>query len=387
MMHILCKKDMRRTQKPPLQCSEEQKSRLETLAKSRTAPWREVQRAGILLKYMEGNTITAIAEHFGTNRPLVERCLNKALAFGVERGLKDLSGRGVKAKITDDARSWVLSIACQSPVTLGYAQETWTYSLLKEHIRQNCKEAGYGMLSRIDKGVLHGILEKGKIKPHKISYYLEKRDEQFDVKMAEVLHVYKQVEITNALDLSDRAITTISYDEKPGIQAIQNIAAQLLPVPGGTYPTIQRDYEYKRLGTLSLLAGIDLHTGIIIPLVRDRHRSLEFIEFLTEVDKQYPEDWLIRIVLDNHSSHVSKETQAYLKTRLGRFEFIFTPKHGSWLNMIEMFFSKLTRSVLRHIRVQSKAELKSRIYQGIAAFNNDPVVFAWKYKMDGVNVK
>jgi len=97
--------------------------------------------------------------------------------------------------------------------------------------------------------------------------------------------------------------------------------------------------------------------------------------------------WLIRIVLGNHSSHVSKETQVYLKTRLSRFEFIFTPKHGSWLNMIEMFFSKLTRSVLGHIRAQSKAGMKSRIYQGIAAFNNDPAVFPWKYKMDDVNVK
>lgn len=377
---------MRKTGKPMLRCSVEEKRRLEVLAKSKTAPWREVQRAGIMLMYMEGKTITAIAEHFRTNRPLVERCLNKALAFGVEQGLKDLSGRGVKPKITDDARSWVLSIACQSPVSLGYAQETWTYSLLKAHIRQHCKAAGYEMLSRIDKGVLHGILEKGKIKPHKINYYLERRDEQFEEKMAEVLHVYKQVEMTNSLNLTDRAITTISYDEKPGIQAIQNIAAQLLPVAGGDHPTIQRDYEYKRLGTLSLLAGIDLHTGIIIPLVRDRHRSFEFVEFLTEVDKQYPEDWLIRIVLDNHSSHVSKETQAYLKTKLGRFEFIFTPKHGSWLNLIEMFFSKLTRSVLRHIRVQSKEELISRILQGIAQFNNDPVVFRWKYKMEEVDI-
>lgn len=377
---------MRKTQKPALRCTDEEKSRLAALAKSKTAPFREVQRAGILLKYMEGESITAIAAHFRTNRPLVERCLDKAIAFGVDRGLKDLSGRGVKAKITDDARSWVLSIACQFPRSLGYAQETWTYSLLKEHIRQHCKEAGYEMLSKIGKGVLHGILEKGKIKPHKINYYLEKRDEEFETKMAEVLHVYKQVEMTNVLDLPDRAITTISYDEKPGIQAIKNIAAQLSPVPGGAHPGVGRDYEYKRLGTLSLLAGIDLHTGVIIPLVKDRHRSVEFIEFLNEVDKQYPEDWLIRIVLDNHSSHVSKETQAYLKTKLGRFEFVFTPKHGSWLNMIEMFFSKLTRSVLRHIRVDSKVELKKRILQGITEFNQSPVVFTWKYKMDEVEL-
>ena len=116
--------------------------------------------------------------------------------------------------------------------------------------------------------------------------------------------------------------------------------------------------------------------------VRDRHRSREFIEFLTEIDKEYPKDWKIRVILDNHSSHVSKETKAWLLTKPGRFEFVFTPKHGSWLNMIEMFFSKIARSFLRHIRVDSKQELIDRIYQGIHAINEEPVVFKWKYKME-----
>ena len=96
------------------------------------------------------------------------------------------------------------------------------------------------------------------------------------------------------------------------------------------------------------------------------------------------DDWIIRIVLDNHSSHISKETQKYLKTRPNRFHFIFTPKHGSWLNLIESFFSKITRSFLRHIRVDSKEELVNRIYQGIDEINQDPVVFRWRYKMDEI---
>jgi transposase len=140
---------------------------------------------------------------------------------------------------------------------------------------------------------------------------------------------------------------------------------------------LKRDHEYKRLGTVSLLAGIDLHTGIVIPLVRERHRSREFIEFLMEVDKQYPPDWKIRIILDNHSAHVSKETTKWLLSKPGRFEFVFTPKHGSWLNMIEMFFSKIARSLLRHIRVDSKKELIDRIYQGIKDINKEPVIFRW----------
>jgi len=372
---------MRKSKKPKLQINSEGLKKLQKLSVSRTASHRSVIRSKILLKYHAGNTETQIAKALNTNRPLVGRTVNKALAYGYEQGIKDLPGRGVKPSITDDAKSWVLSIACSKPEEYGYSYETWTYSLLKKHIRGHCREAGYDCLQKIDKGVLHGILSRGNIKPHKISYYLERRDEEFDAKMAEVLEVYREIALINDGKLKeDTGRTTISYDEKPGIQAIRNIAPQLQPVPG-KHPTIKRDHEYERLGTVSLLAGIDLHTGKIIPVVRERHRSCEFIELLTEIDKSYPDDRKIRLILDNHSSHVSKETTRWLLSKPGRFEFVFTPKHGSWLNMIEMFFSKIARSFLRHIRVETKQDLIDRIYKGIDEINREPVIFRWKYKI------
>jgi len=374
---------MRKSKKSPLHISNEDMKVLEKLSVSRTAPHREVIRANILLKYYAGKTITQISRELDTNRPLIERCINKAIGYGVLQGLKDLPGRGVKRVITDDGKSWVLSIACNKPTSYGYSYETWTYSLLRDYIRSHCKEAGFDFFQKIDKGVLNGILSQGNIKPHKISYYLERRDDEFDVKMANVLQVYKEISIINQGEIEPTEQTTLSYDEKPGIQAIKNIAPQLQPV-SGKYQTLKRDHEYKRLGTVSLLAGIDLHTGIVIPLVCERHRSREFIEFLTKVDHQYPADWKIRIILDNHSAHVSKKTTNWLLSKPGRFEFIFTPKHGSWLNMIEMFFSKIARSFLRYIRVDSKKELINRIYQGINEINQEPVIFRWKYKMDEV---
>jgi transposase len=113
---------------------------------------------------------------------------------------------------------------------------------------------------------------------------------------------------------------------------------------------------------LSLLAGIDLLTGQVHACVENRHRSREFIGFLKKLDAAYPSDTAIKIILDNHSAHVSKETNKWLaEQRDGRFTFVFTPKHGSWLNLVEGFFSKMARSVLRRIRVASKAELKQRI--------------------------
>ena len=372
-----------RQRKAPLAISDKDLKELEILSRSRTEPANRIQRATILLKYAMGEKITSIARQLNTTRPLVYRTIDKALAFGALQSLDDIQRSGRSRAIDDNAKNWILSTACQKPTDLGYAAETWTYTQLVAHIQKHATTLGHHCLEKISRSKLHDILTEGEIKPHKIRYYLERRDPKFDEKMADVLYVYKDVEILNQSADIARESTTISYDEKPGIQAIKNISAQLKPVPG-EHPTISRDYEYKRLGTVSLLGGIDLHTGEVHSLVRDRHRSREFIEFLNILDEKYPDDWIIRIVLDNHSSHISKETQKYLKTRPNRFHFIFTPKHGSWLNLIESFFSKITRSFLRHIRVDSKEELVNRIYQGIDEINQDPVVFRWRFKMDEI---
>src|SRR5471032_1205045 len=181
-----------------------------------------------------------------------------------------------------------------------------------------------------------------------------------------VLCVYREVQVlkktaAKAKKTSNKPrkpVAIVSYDEKPGIQAIATTSPDLPPVPG-TYATFSRDHEYKRHGTLSLLAGIDLLTGKVHALVKDRHRSREFIEFLKLLNAAYPAGTAIKLILDNHSAHISRETQAWLATQpAGRFDFTFTPKHGSWLNLIEGFFSKFARSVLRHIRVASKQEPK-----------------------------
>lgn len=375
---------MTRKRRKALTISDNDIAILKALSVSRTEPSAKVNRSRILIDYSLGLSIAQIARKYNTNRPLVERTVDKALAFGPLTALNDLPRSGRPADITDDARAWVVSIACEPPKNFGLAAETWTYSALAKYIKGNCIDAGHSSLINTGKSFLNNVLSKSNIKPHKISYYLEKKDPEFDIKMASVLHVYKEIAMINDDNICANKHTTVSYDEKPGIQAIKNIAPQLQPVPN-IHSSIGRDYEYKRLGTVSLLAGIDLHTGKIIPVVRDRHRSKEFIEFLKELDIQYPKDWKIRIILDNHSSHISKETKAYLLTIPDRFDFVFTPKHGSWLNMIEMFFSKISRSFLRNIRVDSKKELIERIYKGIDEINREPVVFKWKYKMDEIS--
>ena len=126
--------------------------------------------------------------------------------------------------------------------------------------------------------------------------------------------------------------------------------------------------------------------GSVHGIVRDRHRTVEFIELLKLLDERYPKGFKIRIVLDNHSAHTLRELMAFLETMPDRFEFIFTPKHGSWLNMVEIFFAKMANSMLRSIRAASKQELIDRIEQYLTMVNAEPVVFRWKYKLDEVTV-
>ena len=372
-----------------IELSNEEREYLEHQTCARTIQAQTVTRARILLLRADSVSIDAIADKVGINRCSVMLCLKKFKEGGIENALFDAPGRGRNAEITDEEKAWIINIACQKPIDFGYAAETWTYAKLTSHINKTAEAAGYTRLSTIHKSTVHKILDEADIKPHKITYYCENRDPNFDSKMHNVLLVYKQLEMqfdeSGKLIISeDTPIHVLSYDEKPGIQAIATTSDDLMP--NEKHPTINRDYEYKRLGTLSLLAAIDLQTGEAIPLVRDKYSSTEYIEFLKLLDDKYPKGDKIRIVLDNLKVHTSEATRKYLATVPGRFEFVFTPKHGSWLNMVESFFSKMTRQMLRSIRVKSKEELTNRIYRYFVEINEEPIVFHWKYNLDDIDV-
>ncbi|EFI34412.1 conserved hypothetical protein [Desulfonatronospira thiodismutans ASO3-1] len=369
----------KKTKLPKLVLTPEQRIKLETISNARAASLRDVQRAKVLLLYADGKPITHIQKQAGLSRPSIYKCIEKALAAGPEAGLKDYYHRPFDPVIDDAAKAWVVNLACTKPKDYGFAAELWTYQELARYTREHAPKEGHHCLANAAKATIWRILNEHDIKPHKIKYYLEKRDPDFEQKMNDVLVVYQEVNMQN--DQGDIAVPsktiTVSVDEKPGVQALETIAPDLSPAPG-RHQCTGRDYEYKRHGTVSILAGLDLHTGEIIAQVHDRHRSREFIELLKEIDSRYPKENTIRLVLDNHSSHISKETMKYLASLPNRFEYVHTPKHGSWLNLIESAFSKMARTFLRHIRVSSKEELKERILKGIAEMNSAPVIFRWK---------
>ena len=257
----------------------------------------------------------------------------------------------------------------------------------------------------------------------RIDYYRQRKDPDFEAKEHNVLVVYKQLALAidergelvcgdedgtpGELARGDRRTHVVSVDEKPGIQAIATTAEDLRPRPGAASElraadlaeagggsvrkrrcgkeAVRRDYEYRRLGTVSLLAGIDLEDGHAFPLVSDTHKSSDFCRLLALLDAHYPEGEVIRLVLDNHSAHKSKETRAWLQAHPGRFELVFTPTHGSWLNMVEGFFAKMTHQMLCGIRVASKEELAERIYRYFDEVNAVPVIHRWRHGMGEID--
>ena len=307
------------------------RERLERLARMRTAQAQTVTRARILLLRDSGETLVSIAEKVGLAVNSVRLCVTKYLEGGVEHALSDGARSGRPREIDDADRAFVVDLACQRPADLGYAAELWTNDLLTAHVRKTAEAAGHPRLATVATGSVHNILADAQIKPHKMAYYCERRDPNFKAKMHNVLLLYKQLsfrfdEDGNLIPWEEgQEAHVLSYDEKPGIQAIANTAPDLRPEAddAGGRGTVRRDYEYRRLGTLSLLASIDLLTGEATPLVSETHKSSDYVAFLRILDGKYPKGDLIRIVLDNVSVHTSAETRRYLATVPGRFEFVF----------------------------------------------------------------
>ena len=358
--------------------TEEARVTLTALARSRTAPAHHVERSAIILHLADQRDATEIAAKPHIDRQRVARCARRVMAVGPLKAIDDLPRSGRRPDITDAARTWLIGEACVKAKQRGYPHEVWTLRLLAAHAREHGPAAGHACLAELAPSTVHEVLNSQPVKPHKVRYYLQRRDPAFEERKAEVLEVYAAAEMLRQIPEADRPVAVLSYDEKPGIQAIASTAPDLPPKPG-KHATVQRDHEYKRLGTLTLSAAVDLVSGFVHHAMTQRHRSREFIAFLERLDAHYPAGTLICLLLDNHSAHRSRQTGRFLASKPGRFELVFTPTHASWLNYVETFFSKVARSVLRRIRVDSKAELAERIRRYIEICNAAPLLPHWRH--------
>ena len=243
-----------------LSLGEADTAKLRSIAQSRTKPASRVERARILLAYREGASFFAVGRALGLHHQTVQRCVERAVAEGPLAALDDRPRPGKEPTITLEAKAWLVSLACRKAKDLGYPHELWTTRLLARHARAHGPAEGHACLANLAQGTVCKILDQEAVKPHKVRYYLEQRDPDFAEKMAEVLCVYRQVKILKQAAAASKkkrpsdAVAIISYDEKPGIQAIATTAPDLPPEPGA-HATFAREHEYKRHGTVSLLGS------------------------------------------------------------------------------------------------------------------------------------
>jgi transposase len=344
----------------------------------------------MLLAYRQEPSFYAVGQTLGLHHQTVQRCIERAKECGVMASLDDRPRPGKEPSITVEAKAWFVALACRKPKELCYPHELWTTGLLAAHARKHGPAAGHACLSALAQGTVCKILDAQEIKPHKVRYYLERRDPDFKEKMAEVLCVYRKVEVLKKSaaaaakrnEPQARRWRSFPMTRNPAFRRSRPRLPTCRPSPAGAQ-ALPASSSTSATALSACWPASTLLTGKVHALVKDRHRIREFVEFLKLLDRAYPSRTAIKLILDNHSALVSKVTKSWLAAQPdGRFELTFTPKHGSWLNLIEGFFSKFARSVLRHIRVTSKRELKDRIMAAMDFFNQNPIVHTWSYKLN-----
>jgi transposase len=333
-----------------IELTDEERASLEAIVRSPRSEQRMVTRARVVLAAASGMPNRRIAAQVGLSERKVGVWRNRFAEHRLE-GLRDLPRPGKPPVYDHDKRVEVFKTACSEPP----AGEThWTVRSLAEAV-------GVG------KSQTHEILSQADLKPHQVRSWLTSLDPDFDTKQADVCGLY--------LSPPENAIV-VSLDEKTSIQARQPIRKELAMQPG---KPARREFEYKRHGVQALLAALLVHTGEVIGEVYDRNTRVEFLDFLERLEAEIPAGKEVHAILDNLQVHKTPEAKQWLEDH-PRWTFHFTPTHASWLNQIELFFSILTRRLLRRGIFTSKADLRTQLLAFIDRYNPTAKPFAWTYQ-------
>lgn len=341
----------------PLQITAEQQVGLERMVRAATTEQRLARRARMVLAAGRGHALAAIARDEGVAPDTVARWRHRFAEHGIA-GLFDRPRSGRRPVYDHDDRVAIVAKVCEPPPA---GASHWTLPALHAAL-----EPTVG----ISLSQLHKVLSDLDLKPWKTQSWLTSRDPLFWDKAADVCGLYLNEPGDNAV--------VYSVDEKTSMQAKAPINPTKPARPGHTE---RREFEYRRHGTASLFAALDVHSGQVIGQPTDRNRAVDFIGFLQHLDEITHDGLSIHLVLDNGSSHVAKDTTRWLDdpVRRGRFVVHHTPTHASWLNQIELFFSILTRRVIRRGEFHSVAELVARIMTFIEDYNHTATPFRWTY--------
>ena len=335
--------------------SEQDKQGLMSLARGRNTAQKVVLRANIVLKMMEGLPKKQIAEQLGTTRPTVYLWIKRHEEWGIEGLRRDAPRPGRKPEITEEKERAIVEATLR---TKPQAATHWS-------IRSMAKAQA------VSRWAVHKIWKKYNLKPHLVKTFKISQDPNFVEKVKDIVGLY--------LHPPDKAIV-LSVDEKSQIQALDRTQPGL-PLRVGHAGTITHDY--KRHGTTTLFAALNILDGRVTGQCMPKHRQVEFLKFLRKIDNESPAKMDLHLIVDNDGSHKTVKVKRWLSAH-PRFHLHFTPTSASWMNMVERFFSELTTKRIRRGIFRTVAELEEAIMNYLAVHNDKPRIFVWTKDADTI---
>ena len=331
------------------------RARLETLLTDRNTPRKVVWRAEIILATADGYGTNEIMRRAKTSKPTVWRWQSRYLDEGVAGLLRDKTRPSRVPPLPRETRLTVIAKTVQeAPPNATH----WSRSMMAEAVGISPSSVGR-------------IWAEAGLKPHVSRGFKVSNDPLFEEKVTEIVGLY--------LDPPDRAVV-LCVDEKSQIQALDRTQPGL-PLKKGRAATMTHDY--KRHGTTTLFAALDVKSGLVIGDCMPRHRAREFLTFLRRIDRVVRKPRDIHLVLDNYATHKTPEVQAWLEKH-PRFKLHFTPTSASWLNLVERFFAEITAKRIRRGSYTSVSDLEDAIYDYLAQHNIRPKPFVWTKSADDI---
>lgn len=334
---------------------ERQRAELVRRVRASTSTQRDVRRARIILACADGGSAKAVSARVGTSARSVERWRGRFLRNGLE-GLRDAPRRGHAPQFGPVTRLELIAVACEP-------QRRTIEELAVEAIRR-------GLVDSIGWSSYQRILSQIDLRPHLIEGWVHSPDPQFREKVTAITDLYLHPEAGSVV---------LSIDEKTGMQALQRRLPDRPPAPGRRR---RREFEYKRHGTQSLLCAFEVHTGKVVAECGDRRTAADLVRFMETVAAAYPTG-TVHVIWDNLNIHFDGDDRrwtAFNERHGHRFVFHYTPKHASWVNQVECFFSILERRCLRNASFSSTTELRDAVLGCIARWNETAHPFRWTFR-------
>ena len=338
-----------------IEIASEDRALLERTVRSRTAERRMVERARIVLEAGAGRPATEIAERVGCSAQTVKKWRRRYERYGLG-GLADAPRPGRPLVHGPTVRAKLIALACTRPPETpeGLRRERWTHWQLAAEVGMSESQA-------------HEILRSADIKPHLLEQWvMSELGPDFDARAAEVCGLY--------LDPPEGTLV-VSIDEKTGIQAKAPVRDDVQARPGRP---ARREHEYRRNGTQNLFACLRVHTGEVSGMPAKTRNRFDLIRFLEQLEGEIPAGQEVIAITDNLSTRTTEEVSDWLAEH-PRWRFVFTPKHASWLNQVEIFFSILARRLLKHGAFTSEHDLARQMLAFVETYNQTATPFQWTY--------